>query len=325
MNGSARTNKTNPYRPTLLTGLFSVVALVIAFVHSPQLAARTFDSSGTVLQSTDYYPFGLAFSDDNIASNRYLYNGKELEDYTLGTTYLGTLDYGARHYDPRIARWTVPDPMAESSYALTAYGYCGNKPVLLLDPDGQFPETVWDIANLMLDIQSLVENIRQGKVGASIVDGVGLVVDAAATAFPFVPGGAGTAIKGVRAADKAVDAIKAGDRITNLEKEAEVAEGVLKETTKALHRPYILKSTREAVESATERTPEGYFLDAHTRAPIYGPYDLGHTYGNEFWRHKANAKANGMDQKTFNNIMNDPLLYQIEDPHINRSRRYEKK
>ena len=85
-------------------------------------------SSGTVLQSTDYYPFGLAFSDSNIASNRYLYNGKELEDYTLGTAYLGTLDYGARHYDPRIARWTVPDPMAEKYYGVNAYSYCAGDP-----------------------------------------------------------------------------------------------------------------------------------------------------------------------------------------------------
>ena len=70
-------------------------------------------SSGTVLQSTDYYPFGLAFSDVNITNNRYLYNGKELENYTIGTAYLGTLDYGARHYDARIGRWTIPDSMAE--------------------------------------------------------------------------------------------------------------------------------------------------------------------------------------------------------------------
>ena len=136
MNGSVRTNKTNPYRPTLLTGWLSVFALFIAIVHSPQLAARSFDSSGTVLQSTDYYPFGLAFSDSNISDNHYLYNGKEIEDYTLGTAYLGTLDYGARHYAPRIARWTVPDPMAEKYYCVNAYGYCAGNPVMMVDTNG---------------------------------------------------------------------------------------------------------------------------------------------------------------------------------------------
>jgi RHS repeat-associated protein len=99
-------------------------------------------SSGTVLQSTDYYPFGLAFSDSNIASNRYLYNGKELEDYTLGTSYLGTLDYSARHYDPRIARWTVPDPMAEKYYGVNAYGYCAGDPVNLVDLMGN---DIWEV------------------------------------------------------------------------------------------------------------------------------------------------------------------------------------
>ena len=94
-------------------------------------------SSGTVLQSTDYYPFGLAFSDSDIANNRYLYNGKELEDFTLGTSYLGTLDYSARHYDPRIARWTVPDPMAEKYYGVNAYGYCAGNPVMMVDADGK--------------------------------------------------------------------------------------------------------------------------------------------------------------------------------------------
>ena len=98
---------------------------------------RSVVSSGnTVLQSTDYYPFGLAFSDANITNNRYLYNGKELEDYTIGTSYLGTLDYGARHYDPRIARWTVPDPMAEKYYGVNAYSYCMDSPLVFVDPKG---------------------------------------------------------------------------------------------------------------------------------------------------------------------------------------------
>ncbi len=94
------------------------------------------NSSGTVLQSTDYYPFGLAFSDANITNNRYLYNGKELENYTIGSSYLGTLDYGARHYDPRIGRWTIPDPMAEKYYGLTIYNYCSDNPLFFIDPLG---------------------------------------------------------------------------------------------------------------------------------------------------------------------------------------------
>ena len=85
---------------------------------------------------------GLAFSDSNIASNRYLYNGKKLEDYTLGTSYLGTLDYGARHYDPRIARWTVPDPMAEKYYGINPYAYCAGNPVMMVDPSGN---DTWEI------------------------------------------------------------------------------------------------------------------------------------------------------------------------------------
>ena len=95
------------------------------------------NSSGTVLQSTDYYPFGLAFNDANVTNNRYLYNGKELENYTIGSSYLGTLEYGARHYDARICRWTLPDPMAEKNYGLSSYVYCTDNPVILIDPDGR--------------------------------------------------------------------------------------------------------------------------------------------------------------------------------------------
>ena len=92
-----------------------------------------------------------------------------------------------------------------------------------------------------------------------------------------------------------------------------------------LHRPYIRKRVREVVESKTPRDEIGRFLDANTRAPISGKYDLGHVWGKEYWRLKADAEAKGLTQKEFNELMNNPDLYQIEDPHINRSRRYEKK
>src|SRR5574344_719461 len=95
------------------------------------------DPSGSLLQSTDYYAFGLPFSTTNIDKNRYLYHGKEIENNTIGGTHLTALDYGGRHYGPIIARWFTTDPMAEKYYSLTPYNYCGNNPMNRIDPDGK--------------------------------------------------------------------------------------------------------------------------------------------------------------------------------------------
>ena len=89
------------------------------------------NQSGTVLQKTDYYPYGLPFTVANLQSNRYLYNGKELEHQTLGQSYLGTLDYGARHYDPLIARWHSTDPLQQKYLDISPYAYCAGDPVNL--------------------------------------------------------------------------------------------------------------------------------------------------------------------------------------------------
>ena len=95
------------------------------------------NQSGTVLQKTDYYPYGLPFTVANLQSNRYLYNGKELEHQTLGQSYLGTLDYGARHYDPLIARWHSTDPLQQKYLDISPYAYCAGDPVNLVDVDGK--------------------------------------------------------------------------------------------------------------------------------------------------------------------------------------------
>lgn len=83
--------------------------------------------------SADYYPFGLRYPEivrTGLPENHYLYNGKEWQDG------LRMLDYGARLMDPLIARWNVPDPMAESYYSLTPYQYGGNTPVNTIDVGG---------------------------------------------------------------------------------------------------------------------------------------------------------------------------------------------
>ncbi len=92
-----------------------------------------------------------------------------------------------------------------------------------------------------------------------------------------------------------------------------------------LHRPYIRKSVRQAVEENARRNKKGQFLDANTGEPCVGKYDLGHKMGHEFWREKARAEAEGLTQAQFNDRMNDPALYQIELPANNRSHTYEAK
>ncbi|HEY3390234.1 MAG TPA: DUF6443 domain-containing protein, partial [Prolixibacteraceae bacterium] len=92
-------------------------------------------ASGPVLaQRTDYYPFGLACTNQYMGStgNGYLYNGKELQKALGWQVY----DYGARFYDPTIGRWHVTDPMGEKHYNYTPYAYVYNNPITLIDPLG---------------------------------------------------------------------------------------------------------------------------------------------------------------------------------------------
>ncbi|MFD2581599.1 DUF6443 domain-containing protein [Pedobacter vanadiisoli] len=88
-----------------------------------------------VLQRDDYYAFGLRkMGVPNSNTNKYLYNGKELQEE------LGQYDYGARFYDPVIGRWHVVDPLVELMQENTSpYGYVLGNPIKLTDPDGRNP------------------------------------------------------------------------------------------------------------------------------------------------------------------------------------------
>ncbi len=93
-------------------------------------------STGTVMQTLNYYPFGTQFCDGSAATSDfqpYRYNGKEL-DKMHG---LNTYDYGARQYYSILGKWDRVDPLCEKYYNVSPYAYCSNNPVFFIDPTGQ--------------------------------------------------------------------------------------------------------------------------------------------------------------------------------------------
>ena len=88
-------------------------------------------SSGAVEEANHYYPFGGVFaSSGNVQP--YKYNGKEL-DAKKG---LNWYDYGARHYDAALGRFTTNDRFAEKYHSLSPYQYGANNPVNTIDING---------------------------------------------------------------------------------------------------------------------------------------------------------------------------------------------
>ena len=90
-------------------------------------------ADGTLEETNHYYPFGALFGESAGSSRqRYKYNGKELERLLSLDRY----DYGARWYDPVLARWHSVDPLAEKYPDISPYVYCHDNPVNKIDPDG---------------------------------------------------------------------------------------------------------------------------------------------------------------------------------------------
>jgi hypothetical protein len=84
-----------------------------------------------------------------------------------------------------------------------------NSPYNYRDQSGRTPDLLWDAASLTVGVISLRDNVRRGDVTGAVVDSIGILADSVAVALPFVPGGAGAAIKAARAANAFSDASRA--------------------------------------------------------------------------------------------------------------------
>ena len=97
------------------------------------------DASGSAIQVTHYYPFGMSFAEGyekegiKPAKQPYKYNGKELD----GENSLNWYDYEARQLAMDVPRFTSMNPHAENYYNISPYVYAADNPMRFIDPDGR--------------------------------------------------------------------------------------------------------------------------------------------------------------------------------------------
>ena len=150
-------------RETSAAGTVSYRPLIHLRDHLGSVRAVIDGDTGTVVKTSDYYPFGKRIQvtapvsepvggsqhasepavapvapATSVAStsspNRWHFSGKESQSFLYANIPL--LDFGARMYNPTIARWTTADPMSEKYYGISPYVYCLGNPISIIDPNG---------------------------------------------------------------------------------------------------------------------------------------------------------------------------------------------
>ena len=235
---------------------------------------------GKVVQVNHYYPYGMAYASGRMSGNAeahpvtgeggnvidgdleigggtggmelarpgasqpYRFLGNEL--YTSNS--LGLYDFSARMYDPALGRFLSVDPMAETCLNMTPFAYCGNNPIIRVDPEGE----IWHIVGGAV-VGAVLEGgsaLIQGKTGKEI--GAAAVRGAIEGGVVAATGGAGLMVgiisnAGASVVGSAVEQVIANDGDIDVKvvgRDALVSGGLSLVTGK----------TSEALKKAVEKT-----------------------------------------------------------------------
>ena len=171
------------------------------------------DTEGSVVQSTEYYPFGLQYADGTGQEKQaYKYNGKEF-DQMHG---LNWYDYSARQYDPEVPHLPTMDPLSEKKYWSSPYAYCLNNPLRFIDPDGM---DEWEINKRGMIVNHITTDQHDAFF---MVDTDGARIDGQSISFEYGTVNQSTGIfsyqtsKGIQNSEYNVFQIKGDENATEL-------------------------------------------------------------------------------------------------------------
>lgn len=91
------------------------------------------DSTGSVVQKVDYYPYGEPFREPS--GQPMLFSGKE-------RTSLADYHFGPRSLMSAALLWTAPDLKAHNFTLLSPYSYCAANPIAYIDPTGNIIQLI---------------------------------------------------------------------------------------------------------------------------------------------------------------------------------------
>jgi RHS repeat-associated protein len=131
----------------------------VFYFHKDHLGSSTLltNASGTVVETTEYMPFGGDKSRSGALEANYKYTDQE---YDLET---GLYNYRARLYDPVIATFITPDsivPHPSDPQMLNRYAYCRNNPIKYVDPTGR-----------VMDLGGALGGVDVGSLGGLVGSG----------------------------------------------------------------------------------------------------------------------------------------------------------
>ncbi len=199
---------------------------------SPRLVVDV--ETGEIAQRLDYDVHGRALVDTEPDFQPFAFAGG------LHDVDTGLVRFGARDYDPELARWTAKDPSGFAGNDTNLYAYAYGDPVNFVDPNGELAFLVplavlafkgalagaaMELASQLIDNGGNIDCLDWGDIGASGVNG-GI--------SGGLTGPLGKAFTGV----------------------------------KRLRRPYLRKGVRAEVEARAPRDAAGRPLDPNTGASI---------------------------------------------------------